>query len=521
MLDSYSYRNPDLLYARDKVNNLDRSLDNFYRLEENGLFLVDPFSSSTLFYVSCLFDEYIEACRCLMKIQPYADKFRESIVDYLTFQNTCRKFDSLSDYLLNLMTTIKESTQENEVKFISDGNIEFIKRLNVDNLGGTTIPLEEQVQLTGVLEKAFGEFISQTIELFDRVQRRMNLRLTFMQGDQQKDYVISCFKNFVMREADNYLLKLRTSAFKLKNNRMVRLGKQHWANLEELDEQLISRIIDELPVEEHDYACFYDDEEWKTLVENRKVLKMLRDTSDPENLYDWSMLFKKDRLFDAFVNESNVMFLFSRVHRANLIRCELYSGMRMRYDLFLFGKITSGKSDGFDSPVIHADSIPEDEESTLSTPQQNASSSPATRQTASPFIHPRIDEEKLVNFTKDFTDGPNRASCFNKNCLWLSVYIVFCQKHPKLGNRSILLSKSRAKFEEWVQTRISPSVYRCFKRSLDTAPPYFRKMQNYPWSLAAYLKAKGQKESTFNSYAQVAEYFQKCVFDNIEDFMID
>ena len=51
--------------------------------------------------------------------------------------------------------------------------------------------------------------------------------------------------------------------------------------------------------------------------------------------------------------------------------------------------------------------------------------------------------------------------------------------------------------------------------------PYFRKMQNYPWSLAAYLKAKGQKESTFNSYAQVAEYFQKCVFDNIEDFMID
>ena len=42
-----------------------------------------------------------------------------------------------------------------------------------------------------------------------------------------------------------------------------------------------------------------------------------------------------------------------------------------------------------------------------------------------------------------------------------------------------------------------------------------------PWSLAAYLKAKGQKESTFNSYAQVAEYFQKCVFDNIEDFMID
>ena len=520
MLDTYS-NNTDLLFARDKVNKLDRSLQNFYRLDEFDLFLVDTYSSSTLFYVSSLFNEYIDACRCLMKIQPYADKFRESIVDYLTLQNTYSKFDSLSDILLNLMTTIKESAEENEIKFISDGNLEFIKRLNVENFGGPSIPLDEQVQLTGMLEKTFGEFVNQTIDLFGRVQRRMNLRLYFMQGDQQKDYVISCFKNFVMREADNYLLKLRTSAFKLKNDRMVRLSKQHWANLEELDEQLIGRIIDELPVEEHDYACLYGDEEWKTLIENRNVLKMLRDTSDPENLYDWSMLFKKDRLFDFYVNETNVKFLFSRVHRANLIRCELYSGMRMRYDLFLFGKISSGKTDSFDTPVLDADSIPEDEESMQSTQQQNASSSPATRQTASAFIHPRIDEEKLVNFVKDFTDGPNRASCFNKNCLWLSVYIVFCQKHPKLGSRSILLSKSRAKFEEWVQSRISPTAYPCFKRSLDTAPPYFRKMQNYPWSLAAYLKAKGQKESTFNSYAQVAEYFQKCVFDNIEDFMID
>ena len=513
--------NLDLLFARDKVNKLDRSLENFYRLDEFDLFLVNTFSSSTLFYVSSLFDEYIDACRCLMKIQPYADKFRESIVDYLTLQNTYSKFESLSNALLGLMKTIKESAEENEIKFISDGNLEFIKKLNVENFGGPTIPLDEQVQLTGMLEKAFGEFVNQTIGLFDRMQRRMNLRFYFMQGDQQMDYVISCFKNFVMQEADNYLLKLRTSAFKLKNDRMVRLCRQHWANLEELDEQLISRIIDELPVEEHDYACLYDDEEWKTLVENRQVLKMLRDTSDPENLYDWSMLFKKDRLFDFYVNETNVMFLFSRVHRANLIRCELYSGMRMRYNLFLFGKISSGKSDSFDTPVLDADSIQEDEESIQSSQQQNASSSPATQQTASAFIHPRIDEEKLVNFTKDFTDGPNRASCFNKNCLWFSVYIVFCQKHPKLGNRSILLSRSRAKFEAWVQTRISPTAYPCSKGSLDRVPSYFRKKQNYPWNLAAYLKAKGQKESTFNSYAEVAEYFQKCVFDNIEDFMID
>ena len=520
MLDTY-FTNSDLLFAKEKVNNLDKSLNDFYRLDEYSFLLVEPYSSSTLFYVSSLFDKYIEACRYMMKIIPYADKFRESIIDYLTFQTTYLKFESLSDFLHGHMTTIKDCAEKNEIKFITDENLEFIKRLNVDNFGGPSIHLEEQVQLTGVLEKAYGEFINQTIELFDRVQRRMNLQLSFMQGDQQKEYVISCFKKYVMREADNYLLKLRTSAFKLKNDRMVRLAKQHWANLEELDERLVGRIIDGEQVDEHDYACLYDEEEWKTLVKNREILKMLRDTSDPENLYDWSMLFKKDHLFDSFVNETNVMFLFSRIHRANLIRCELYSGMRMRYDLFLFGKISSGKSDSFDLPVLETDSIADDDDSMQSTQQQNASSSSATRQVPSAFIHPRIDEEKLVNFTKDFTDGPNRASCFNKNCLWLSVYVVFCQKHPKLGNRSILLKKSRTKFEEWVKSRISPSAYPCFKRSLDTAPPYFRKMKNYPWSLAAYLKAKGQKESTFNGYAQVAEYFQKCVFDNIEDFMID
>ena len=36
MLDTYS-NNTDLLFARDKVNKLDRSLQNFYRLDEFDL----------------------------------------------------------------------------------------------------------------------------------------------------------------------------------------------------------------------------------------------------------------------------------------------------------------------------------------------------------------------------------------------------------------------------------------------------------------------------------------------------
>ena len=513
--------NSDYLLARDKVERLSNSLEDFWRLEDNGLFLVNPSSNATLFFASRIFDQYLDACRSLMKILPSALDSRDSILNYLTLKTTYSQFVDSSDSLRTLMSMVLDGAEDNELKFVSDGNLEFVQRLNVANGSSGPISLDELVQVPAVIETTINSYVNQTIELFERIQRRMKHPMSFMHGNELKDYVISKFRQFVDQRADDYLFKLRASAIKLKNDRLVRLSKQHWANMAELDEQLMGRIIDGLSVDVQDYACLYDDDEWEMLVKNRDILKILRDTTDPENLYDWGMLFNREDLFDHYVNASNVMFLFSRVHRANLIKCELYNGNRMRYDLFLFGKITSGKSDGFDSPVLDADSIQEDEGSMQSTPQQNASSSPATRSVASQFIHPRIDEEKLVNFTKDFTDGPNRASCFNKNCLWLSVYIVFCQKHPKLGNRSILLNKSRAKFEEWVQSRISPSVYPCFKRSLDTAPAYFRKMQNYPWSLAAYLKAKGQKESTFNSYVQVAEYFQKCVFDNIEDFMID
>ncbi|MBR5716086.1 MAG: hypothetical protein IKX59_05820 [Bacteroidales bacterium] len=55
---------------------------------------------------------------------------------------------------------------------------------------------------------------------------------------------------------------------------------------------------------------------------------------------------------------------------------------------------------------------------------------------------------------------------------------------------------------------------------MDTAPPYFRKPKNYPWSLDAYRKAKGQKVSTYESYARVTDYFQKYVFNDLKPFLI-
>ena len=507
--------------ARDKVDFLKRSINDFYEIEMKNLFLVNCSSSATLFCMSRIFDNYIDACRCLKKVLPEVQNFQNSIIDYLTIRKAYYEFNTESEYLHDLLTSVKEGSPDG-AKYISDDNVVFIRSLNVLDAGPFPIPFEKYVEMPGVFEKVGQSIIDQTFELMDRLQRCIKLPASFLRGDQLKDYVISKFKQFVVQDAQNDLFELRKAAIRLKNDRLVRLSKQHWADMAELDEQLMDRIIDGESVDECDYACLYGEEEWKMLVSNREILKMLRDTSDPENLYDWTMLFDREERFETIVNGSNVMLLFNRIHRANLVKCELYNGLRMRYDLFLFGKMMPSMSEGEVASASVKQPIPNEEDESMPSdqPPQDASGV-AFRQRPSGFIHSRIDEDKLVAFTKDFTDGPNRASVFNKNCLWLCIYIVFCQKHPKLGNKPILVRKARAKFEEWVQTRINPIAYPCYKRSLDTAPPYFRKMKNYPWSLAGYINAKGKKESTYNSYAQVAEYFQRCVFDNIEDFLVD
>jgi hypothetical protein len=48
MFDS-DYANSDYLFARDKVERLSKSLEDFWRLEDKGLFLVNPSSNATLF----------------------------------------------------------------------------------------------------------------------------------------------------------------------------------------------------------------------------------------------------------------------------------------------------------------------------------------------------------------------------------------------------------------------------------------------------------------------------------------
>ena len=186
MFDS-DYANSDYLFARDKVERLSKSLEDFWRLEDKGLFLVNPSSNATLFFVSRLFDQYLDACRYLMKILPSALESRGSILNYLTLNTTYSQFVDSSDNLRSLMSMALDGAEDNDLKFVSDGNFEFIQRLNVANGSGSSIPLDEMVQVPVVIETTINSYINQTIELFDRLQQRMKHPMSFMQGGSGLD----------------------------------------------------------------------------------------------------------------------------------------------------------------------------------------------------------------------------------------------------------------------------------------------------------------------------------------------
>ena len=209
MFDS-DYANSDYLFARDKVERLSKSLEDFWRLEDKGLFLVNPSSNATLFFVSRIFDQYLDACRSLMKILPSALESRDSILNYLTLKTTYSQFVDSSDNLRSLMSMALDGAEDNDLKFVSDGNFEFIQRLNVANGSGSSIPLDEMVQVPVVIETTINSYINQTIELFDRIQLRMKHPMSFMQGNELKDYVISKFRQFVDQRTDDYLFKPRS-----------------------------------------------------------------------------------------------------------------------------------------------------------------------------------------------------------------------------------------------------------------------------------------------------------------------
>ena len=507
------------LSTMQKCKELQKAVDAFSHLSESELFVDDAPYSLSLFYICRLVDRFVDAFHSLNNVFPSYDFNALLIVDYLAYKTSYDDFVIAADSLRIVLSDIDEYAEKGCFKLISDESLDHLKPYNLQDRFGWPHSLENFFQGIENIEWMINKQAKMTTDLVDFLQKETQRHMRFLIGNFLKDYVIKNFKFFAGKEIEDSPLKLRNMAIKFKGNRLVKLARTHWAELYELDERLMDKIIDEVPVEVEEYSRLYDESEWQELVENRDILRILRDTSDPEELYNWEMLFKRDQLFYHRINETNVMFLFVRIHRANLIKCELYDGVKAKYETFLFGHVVSAMP----IPPIPVQMCPIPRPDLPPVPEQEEQDElpkPNLKTGASTYIHPLIDEDFLVSCIKEYTDGPSRDPNFNKNCLWLSIYTVLSQRHPLLGNKPILLSKSRAKFEQWVKTRIQPTMYPCFKHSLDTAPPYFRKPKNYPWSLDAYRKAKGQKISTYESYARVADYFQKYVFNDLAPFLL-
>ncbi|MBR5716962.1 MAG: hypothetical protein IKX59_10280 [Bacteroidales bacterium] len=185
------------------------------------------------------------------------------------------------------------------------------------------------------------------------------------------------------------------------------------------------------------------------------------------------------------MNRYNVYFFFARIHIENLIKCELYDGLKEQYHKFLFGTDeTRGHtmSDG--------------------------------------SINKRIDVAKLIDFIRNYTDGQYKSNYFKKKSYWISIYIVLRQSLEQLNGSPIFLPASRPKFADWVNANIHPESVPCDKASLDTVPSYFRDEKNYPWDINGFYMAGFTQEKTFNSYSMVADYFQKNLIENLQDFLI-
>ena len=499
-----------------KCKELRKAVDAFSHLGESELFFDDAPYSLSLFYMCRLVDRYVDAFHSLNNVYPRLSADTLSIDNYLPYKTAYDDFVSAADSLRNVLTSIDEHAEQGCFKLISDESLEYLEPYDLQERFGWPNSLEHFFQGTENIEWMINRQAKMTSDLVGFLQRETIRDIRFLEGPPLKDYVLKEFKLFACREIEDSPLKLRNMAIRFKGNRLVKLARTHWAELYELDERLVDKIIDEVPVSPEEYSRLYDESEWQELVGNRDILRILRDTSDPEELYDWEMLFKRDQLFYNLINETNVMFLFARIHRANLIKSELYDGLKAKYETYLFGRVVSAKPVAVPNPAPeHVNFMPNRQ----SVPEQEELQEPDLKESVSNYIHPLVDEDYLISCIKEYTDGPDRNPDFNKNCLWYSIYTVLSQRHPLLGNKPILLGKSRAKFEKWVDTKIHPKMYPCFKHSLDTVPPYFRKPKNYPWSLEAYQKAKGQKVSTFESYARVADYFQRNVFNCLEIFL--
>ena len=485
------------------INLLDEDI---HELETKEVYYLSAYFEHTML------DRFLTIGREINDVISNGEINSADIVNYLTIKEAFEKYQRTFDRLEQLLERIKSQNEITTYNYISKENAEFLRGKNFTSIDSPE-RIQELIDEDGEeFRKFIGERIDSELSFLKDIWYHIFIEARFRHDNEMMEYVISEFRRFV--KIDKYHLppKLKVAAQHFKSDRLETVSKPHWAKLAEADEELIGKIINDEPVDASTCAYLYDASELNDLNKNKMLLSFLREASDPENLFDWSILFSHDELFEQYVNFDNVMFLFGRIHRENLIKCEMYDGLKEQYHQFIYadeeekGKNKVEKKEANSEIVVPTVSEIPIVETIIPTPEKR-------------YINERIDEAKLIDFIRNYTDGPNKSNYFVNKSHWLAIYTVLHQKLKALGNAPIFLFNSRPKFAEWVNLKIQPQSIPCDKNALDNAPKYFREETNYPWNIEDYYKSGGTQDQNYNSYSMVADFFQRNLIDQLKDFL--
>ena len=481
--------------SKELIWALDMEMDRFEK--------VNSFDIISLFNETDMIGKFITACELTERECKDIDFSKLEISNYLAFLDVYYDFPTVTDRFTYFLKRIKNHHNEMVFDAFHD-HIDYLKSHFTGDMGSSI--LNRYLKSFNDLKNRNIEAISNIIDLaeslrMDVFKKNDYIGEELMTEEELKEFIIREFRRFATEEKYNFKQKLRNSALKLKNNRLEPLSRIHWANFADLDDEIVKKVINDDEVDEKSYKDYYDVFDLMELKHYKKILSELKKIANPEGLFDWGVLFEQHYSMHPFLNVDNIYFFFNRVHRENLIKCELYDGLAEQYHKFLYG------SD-------------EKDEATKTAPQIPAQANTESSKVSDCIINKRIDEAKLIDLIKNYVDGPYKSNCFCKKSYWLSIYIVLRQNLEQLDGSSIFLPASRPKFVEWVNANIQPESVLCEKGSLDTPPPYFRNEKNYPWDIQGFYKAGGTQDKTFYGYWTVADYFQNNLIECLVDFLI-
>lgn len=484
------------------IKDLNKLTIDIYSLEENESFNI------IFLYEHKLVDRFMTIGRTLFSYIYQDDIFKLDIYNYLMLKDAYEMYKDVYCHLSQYLVKGYEKIDTIEYDYLSKDNAFFmVNYLLITNNSAKSL-FNKHIVKGDQIKQSYRSQLDNAIDLVYNFYKKLNLKIDFRYGDELKEFIVDGFRNYVKSCTNRTPLKLKISVQKFKSDRLEPTSKSHWAKLADAHDEVIRKYLNDELNPEASQESMKNPLRKEETNKVKSLLRILKSTSDPENLFDWNILFQEDELFDRYVHYYFLIIFFQIVHSQNLVKCEMYDGLKEQYYKFIYG-------DEEDKMEIPTPTLPKTESLAAEQEQMELKPSAAPEEH---YIHQQIDEDKLIALIRSYTDGPNKSNYFVNKSHWLSIYIVLHQKLKSLGNSSVFLYKSRPKFVEWVNTKIKPQSVPCDQGALDNAPNYFRDEKKYPWTIKDYYKAGGTQESTYNSYSMVADYFQRNLIDKIDEF---